>query len=226
MLRVAIAACLVAACGTEESQSVLPSRLRCEMPVEPVFNDPSIFETATAEPGPQDLIPARLLDGKHFVGAAFTTTSTSRVTGLGAQIYTTDPYDCDECTQVQVSMSVLALDPITKLPKTNSLADAICWTVGTVPSVRVNQLPEPLASTTFPVDFLLPAGDWGVVIATNRFSTQFRQANLPLDVTPVGTPDYFGYSEAEDVGAGPETGHWEHTDPANGLPVRIFVVGH
>jgi len=219
-----VVASLVAACGgVDEAGDTSNSRLRCERPDVAGAMDPIVFESAIVEPGPHDPIPARMIDGKHFVGVQLTTTRTYAVTGLGAHIYTTEP-PCDECTPREVSMAIVPLDTSTNLPKTNTLSDAICWTVGTIPYVEPVQQPEPFASTVFPADFLLPAGSWGLVIASNRFNAAFVEGLLPLDVTPVGAPSYIHYFEAEDAGAGPETGHWAHTMP--GDDIRLFAVGH
>jgi hypothetical protein len=65
---------------------------------------------------------------------------------------------------------------------------------------------------------------WGLVIASSRFDVGFVEGLLPLDVTPVGTPSYFHYFEAEDAGAGPETDQWAHT--MLGDNIRLFAVGH
>ena len=120
-------------------------------------------------------------------------------------------------------MAIVPLDPTTNLPASNTLSDAICWTTGTIPYVEPIPETEPFASTVFPADFVLPAGSWGLVIASNVFGTKFTEGLLPTDVTPVGTPSFFHYYEAEDAGAGPETGQWAHTMPGN--EIRLFAVG-
>jgi hypothetical protein len=216
---VAVAA-LIAACGVDESDEMSNSALRCERPAVTSGTDPIVFESAVVEPGPHDALPARQIDGDHFAGVQFTTTRTYAVTGLGAHIYTSSP-SCGDCIPPAVSMAVVPLDASTNLPKTNTLRDAICWTVGPIPYLQ--QQPE-LTSTVFPADFLLPAGSWGLVVASNRFDTTFVAGLLPLDVTPVGAPSYFHYFEGEGVGEGPETGQWVHTMSPD--HIRLFVVGH
>ena len=218
------AALLVAACGgLNETRDTSNAGLRCEHPDELGAMDPIVFESAIVEPGPHDPLPARQLDGKHFLGVELATTRTYAVTGLGAHIFTTTPI-CDDCGSREVSMAIVPLDPGSMLPMTNTLSDAICWTVRTIPHVDPVQQPEPFPSTLFPTDFLLPAGTWGLVIGSNRFNVAFVEGLLPFDVTPVGMPSYFHYVEAEDAGAGPETGQWLHTMPGDNI--RLFVTGH
>ena len=219
-----VAASLVAACGgVDEADDTSNAVIGCERPDVGGATDPIVFESAILEAGTHEPIPARMIDGKHFVGVQLTTTRAYAVTGLGAHIYTTSP-PCDECIPQEVSMAIVPLDTSTNLPKTNTLSDAICWTVGPIPYVQPVQQAEPFASTVFPASFLLPAGSWGLVIASNRFNSAFVEGLLPLDVTPVGTPSYFHYFEAEDAGAGPATGQWVHT--MLGDHIRLFVVGH
>jgi hypothetical protein len=181
---------------------------------EPADNTPStiIFETATHTAGTQQLLPAREASGDGFVGVRFTTARPYVVTGLGARIYSTSP-------DTPVLIAVVPLDPTTELPKTTTLTDRIGFGVGAMP---VGATDEELGDTVIETRFTLPAGTWGLVVASDRLGVRYTSGHLPFDVVAVGTPEYIHY--AEDGGVEGYPGQWFNTDEPD--DIRLFVRGH
>ena len=175
----------------------------------------TLFDTATVPPA-EDLFPARLVSGSELAGVTLTTTEAHQVTCLGAHAFTT--YCGSPAGHILIA--VVPLDPATQLPKTDDLSDAIGAATGLLPCWDLDHQhldPAP-ATALYPTDFMLPAGTWGVVVGAGRLGIPDNEANMPLDLTAVGTPAYFHFYFDGDVGG---RGTWATGDPI----VRIVVVG-
>ena len=174
-----------------------------------------LFDTA-ALPPTQDLYPARLVDLDDFVGVRFTLTEAHEITGLGAHIFDT----CDTCSGHDIAIAVVPLDPTTRLPRTIDLSDAIGYAVGKLPLATTQHFDPTPPSLQLPVSFTLPAGTYGLVIATNVLGATAYEGDMPIDVTPIGTPEFFHcYS---DGGVG-DVCSWG--DDINPDPHRMFLTG-
>ncbi len=176
----------------------------------------TLFDTATVPPA-EDLFPARLISGAELQGFAITTTEAHEITCLGAHAFTT--YCGSPAAQLLVA--VVPLDPTTQLPKTDDLSDAVGAAAGTIPCWDLGQQHADPAPETpmFPTSFSVPAGTWGVVVGAGRLGIRDNEANLPLDLTAVGSPPWFHFYYDGDVGG---RGTWAiGSEPT----IRMIVVG-
>jgi hypothetical protein len=208
-----LGACGGSAAGTDAAVTPTPNggdaAVDCAMPM--------LYESATLPAGPFNMLPAVLADGDDFIGVRFTTTERHVVRCLGATIFT----DCQSCDPVTMAMAIVPLDATTQLPFTTSLGDAVVSATGVIPYYPSGQLPMPPAPAAFPVSFALPAGSWGLVVASDRLGVPFHAGNLPINVTPAGAPSFFHYTESGDTGQTP--GQW--LDGLADETVRLFVTG-
>lgn len=174
-----------------------------------------LFDTATL-PATQDFFPARLVDLDNFVGVRFTLTEPHDITALGAHIFDR----CATCSGHDIAIAVVPLDPATQLPRTIDLSDALGYAVGPLPLTTENSFDPTPPSLELPVSFTLPAGTYGLVIATGVLGANAYEGDMPIDVTQIGTPQFFHcYS---DGGVG-DVCSW--ADDINPDPHRMFVVG-
>lgn len=174
-----------------------------------------LFNTATLPPQ-QDLYPAREVDINDFVGVRFTTTEAHEITALGAHIFS----GCATCPGTNIAIAVVPLDPTTRLPMTIDLTDAIGYAVGPLPVPTTQHFNPTPASLRLPVSFELPTGTWGLVVATDVLGANAPDGDMPIDVIPVGTPEFFHcYS---DGGVG-DVCSW--ADDVNPDPHRMFIEG-
>lgn len=179
-----------------------------------------LYESATLpSSGAYNMLPAIIADGDNFIGARFTTTAAHTITCLGATIYN----NSQSSPGVAMVFAIVPLDATTHLPMTTDLSDAVGYTSGVIPYYPPSTIPAPPSQAMFPASITLPAGTWGLVVASNRLGVGFHEGDLPItSVTPVGSPSYFHYSQPGDTMQTP--GVWY--DGLNGDNVRLFVMGN
>jgi hypothetical protein len=172
-----------------------------------------LFESATVGSGSYEPLPAVSCDGlQPMVGVRFTTTQPYTITSLGAQVRAA----CETCDAHTMFMAVVPLDAVTNLPATVDLSDAIGSGFAEVAYTPTTTLETAPPSTMFAASFELPAGTWGLVVGSNALGVPQVEADLSIDVEPVGAPRYFVYSV--------DSERWIATQV--GDDSRFFVIGY
>lgn len=214
--RLVLAAFPVAACAQPGSSSQSAESTATEdAPCKSDHGPQIFFQSATLGTGPRRAEPALLINGDGFAGVRFTTTRTHTVTGLGAFLFS----DCQFCLNQRVFIAVVPLDPVTRLPQTLDLSDAVGYATGSPEYHVPDQIPASF-DTVLPASFELPPGTWGLVAGSDRLGAPWSEYELPLDVIPEGSPEFFHYFD--DGGAENNPGTWADSGAD---PYRLFIEG-
>jgi hypothetical protein len=179
-----------------------------------------LYESATLPAsGAYPMLPAVIANGDDYIGVRFTTITARTITCLGATIYNPD----QSSPNVTMLLAIVPLDPTTHLPMTTDLSDAVGYTSAVIPYYPSTTIPAPPMSAMFPASIALPAGTWGLVVASNRLGVPYHEGWMPItNVSPVGSPSYFHYTQPGDTMMTPGT--W--IDGLNTDNVRMFVMGN
>ena len=164
---------------------------------------PFLFETATLGPvGVQGL--GIFADADQYIGAKFEVSEQTNVENLGGHIF------ADGFSSGSVFAAVVPLDPVTDLPSTLDLSDAIFSTLFLPP--------RPSEEVVLDVDFELAPGRYGLVFGSGQWGAT-GAALMPENNEDIGEPEYFSIAF---IGSGsPPT--WGN---AGFRSCRFFVVGN